>query len=74
MENTQRMTQNEKIKAQFIYLQEHVRSTERAKEDYLVVGVLNDRIGCGEDGIREIKEEKPSRKVTSRSGIRCRNS
>ena len=41
----------ENIKKQFSYLEEHIKQIESTGEDYILVGDLNAKIGCKEDGI-----------------------
>ena len=50
-------TPNEKIRDQFIYLQEIIKNIEALEEDYILVGDLNAKIGNGKGGIPGNKQE-----------------
>ena len=48
----------ENIKKQFSYLEELIKRIESTGEDYILIGDLNAKIGCKEDGIAGNNEEK----------------
>ena len=48
----------ENIKKQFSHLEELIKRIESSGEDYILIGDLNAKIGCKEDGIAGNNEEK----------------
>ena len=49
---------NENIKKQFSHLEELIERIENSGEDYILVGDLNAKIGCSEEGIKGNNEEQ----------------